>query len=101
MKQATSSYIKQKAVLAAIRVVKNIPDVIEDFLEIIDQLIYDKSQSVLMATVTLMVEILRVDATHTKAFRKYVPPLVRTLKNLLMSGYAPEYEVGGVKDPFL
>lgn len=36
MKTATSSYIKQKAVLAAIRTVKNIPDVIEDFLEIID-----------------------------------------------------------------
>jgi AP-1 complex subunit gamma-1 len=61
MKVATSSYIKQKAVLAAIRTVKNIPDVIEDFLDIIDQLIYDKSQSVLLATVTLMVEILRVD----------------------------------------
>jgi AP-1 complex subunit gamma-1 len=54
-----------------------------------------------MATVTLMVEILRVDDSFIKAFRKYVQPLVRTLKNLLMSGYAPEYEVGGVKDPFL
>jgi AP-1 complex subunit gamma-1 len=30
-----------------------------------------------------------------------VSTLVRTLKNLLMSGYAPEYEIGGVKDPFL
>jgi AP-1 complex subunit gamma-1 len=88
-------------VLAAIRTIKNIPDVIEDFLEIIDQLIYDKSQSVIMATVTLMVEILRVDDSFIKTFRKYVQPLVRTLKNLLMSGYAPEYEVGGVKDPFL
>ena len=54
-----------------------------------------------MATVTLMVEILRVDDSFIKAFRKYVQPLVRTLKNLLMIGYAPEYEVGGVKDPFL
>jgi AP-1 complex subunit gamma-1 len=48
-----------------------------------------------------MVEILRVDETYCKAFRKYVSTLVRTLKNLLMSGYAPEYEIGGVKDPFL
>jgi AP-1 complex subunit gamma-1 len=31
-----SPYIKQKAVLAAIRTIKNIPDTIEDFLEIID-----------------------------------------------------------------
>lgn len=35
MKQS-SPYIKQKAVLAAIRTLKNIPDTIEDFLEIID-----------------------------------------------------------------
>jgi len=48
-----------------------------------------------------MVEILRVDDSFIKAFRKYVAPLVRTLKNLLTSGYLPEYDVGGVKDPFL
>jgi AP-1 complex subunit gamma-1 len=54
-----------------------------------------------MATVNLMNEILRIDQTYVKAFRKYVSTLVRTLKNLLMSGYNPEYEVGGVKDPFL
>jgi len=33
--------------------------------------------------------------------RQFVNSLSKTLKNLLMSGYAPEYEVGGVKDPFL
>lgn len=54
-----------------------------------------------MATVTLMVEILRIDESNVKHFRKYVATLVRTLKNLLMSGYNPEYEIGGVKDPFL
>jgi AP-1 complex subunit gamma-1 len=54
-----------------------------------------------MATVTLMVEILRIDDSYVKHFRKYVATLVRTLKNLLMSGYNPEYEIGGVKDPFL
>ncbi len=55
----------------------------------------------ILATVTLIVEILKVDESQVKNFRKYVSTLVRTLKNLLMSGYAPEYEVGGVKDPFL
>ena len=83
MKTATP-YIKQKAILAAIRTVKNIPDTIEDFLDIIDQLIYDKSQTVILATVTLMCEILRVDETYVKQFRKYVSALVRILKNLLM-----------------
>jgi AP-1 complex subunit gamma-1 len=99
--KSQSSYIKQKAILAAIRTLKNIPDTIEDFLEIIDQLVYDKSHSVIMSTVTLMIEILRIDGSYVKHFRKYVSALVRSLKNLLMSGYNPEYEIGGVKDPFL
>ena len=54
-----------------------------------------------MANITLMIEILKIDESYTKQFRKYVSTIVRTMKNLLMSGYAPEYEVGGVKDPFL
>lgn len=29
------------------------------------------------------------------------PTLVRILKNLVISGYAPEYDVGGITDPFL
>ena len=36
-----------------------------------------------------------------KHFRKHLAGLIKTLKSLLMSGYAPEYEIGGVKDPFL
>ena len=54
-----------------------------------------------MATVTLCNEICRIDDSHLDWMRKFVPTLCRQLKNLLMSGYAPEYEIGGVKDPFL
>jgi AP-1 complex subunit gamma-1 len=48
-----------------------------------------------------MNEIVRIDESFAKLFKSYVSGLVRVLKNLLMSGYAPEYEIGGVKDPFL
>jgi len=51
--------------------------------------------------VTLMYEICRIDEAYCKTFRTYVTGLVKVLKSLLMSGYAPEYEIGGVKDPFL
>ncbi len=48
-----------------------------------------------------MNQILRVDESYVKPFRRYVTTLVRTLKNLLSNGYGPEYDIAGVKDPFL
>ena len=70
-------------------------------MEIIAELVKDSHQSVLMACVTLMNEICKVEPKTVKQFRRHVPALVKALKNLLLSGYAPEYEIGGVKDPFL
>lgn len=99
--KAPSSYIRQRAGLAAIRTLKNIPDVIEDFYDAITFQMNDKHQAVLMAVVTLCSEICKIDESHLPFLRKFVPSLSKTLKNLLMSGYAPEYEIGGVKDPFL
>ena len=55
-----------------------------------------------MATVTFMIEICRFDKKYAQKFKKYVSNLVRILKNLLMGGSSNlDYEVGGVKDPFL
>jgi AP-1 complex subunit gamma-1 len=54
-----------------------------------------------MATVTFMIEICRYDIKYAQKFKKYVSNLVRILKNLLMHNNQPEYEMGGVKDPFL
>ena len=34
-------------------------------------------------------------------FVQHVPTMVRVLKNLVISGYAPEYDVHGITDPFL
>lgn len=41
--KSSSPYIRQRACLAAVRIIKNIPDTIEDFLEIIAELIRDTS----------------------------------------------------------
>jgi AP-1 complex subunit gamma-1 len=32
---------------------------------------------------------------------QHVQTLVRILKNLVVTGYQPEYDVGGITDPFL
>ena len=97
----SSNAVKVKACLAALRVVKQSPEFIDDLLEPLDNLIYEKSQSVLMATVTFMIEICRYDKKYAVQFKKYVSNLVRILKNLLIHNSQPDYEMGGVKDPFL
>ena len=38
---------------------------------------------------------------QTLCWLKHVPTLVKTLKNLIMSGYSPEHDVSGISDPFL
>jgi AP-1 complex subunit gamma-1 len=98
---SNSPYIRQRACLATIRIIRSIPDCIEDFLEVIEACIKDSHQSVQMACITLCNEICKTEPSIVKKFKKHVGQLIKTLKSLLMSGYAPEYEIGGVKDPFL
>ena len=99
--RSTSSYIKKKAILAAVRIIKNIPDTIDDFMEVIDALINEHSHSITLATMTLIQEILNIEPERVKAFRKYTKVMIKILKNLIHSGYAPEYDIQGIKDPFL
>ena len=80
-----SNLVKTKACLAALRIIKQMPEAIDDFLESLDNLVYEKSQTVLMATVTFMIEICRYDRKYSIKFKKYVSNLVRILKNLLMN----------------
>lgn len=99
--RSTSSYIKKKAILAAIRIIRNIPDTIDDFMEVIDTLINEHSHSITLATMTLIEEIIKIEPERVKTFRKYTKILIKILKNLIHSGYAPEYDIAGIKDPFL
>jgi AP-1 complex subunit gamma-1 len=56
---------------------------------------------VLLTGVKLMYEMTQLEPTTVESLRKQVPTLVRVLKNLVLSGYAPEHDVNGITDPFL
>ena len=40
-------------------------------------------------------------APTVEAYRAHVPALAKILRSLLMAGFAPEHDVGGVTNPFL
>uniref|UniRef100_A0A4W3IY49 AP-1 complex subunit gamma n=1 Tax=Callorhinchus milii TaxID=7868 RepID=A0A4W3IY49_CALMI len=97
----SNSYIRKKAALAAVHVIRKVPELLEMFLPATKNLLNDKNHGVLHAAVVLVIEMCKHSPDTHAYFRKVVPQLVKSLKNLIMSGYSPEHDVSGISDPFL
>ena len=100
-------YIRRKAALCAMRICRKVPDLQEHFVEKAKLLISDRNHGVLLCGLTLVTSMCEADEAEggeegiVEMFRPLVPGLVRTLKGLASSGYAPEHDVNGITDPFL
>ena len=107
-------YLRKKANLAMARCLTKCPDMVEDFVDRVVTLLKDRNHGVLITVVQLMTQVLMIDLKNAeeegedpfdtecrRAFLRLVPMLVKMLRNLLGSGFSPEYEVGGISDPFL
>ncbi|CED84885.1 adaptor protein complex ap-1 gamma subunit [Phaffia rhodozyma] len=98
---SSNTYIRKKAALCALRIVRRVPDLIDHFISKARSLIQDRNHGVLLSGVTLVIEMCQSDEECKNEFRKAVPLLVKHLKSLTTVGYSPEHDVSGVTDPFL
>jgi AP-1 complex subunit gamma-1 len=124
-------YLRKKACLAMSRCLTKCPDMVEDFVDRVPSLLKDKSHGVMITVLQLMTRMLLTATTNTSIpttntinaeddanidayddessprhlvvtkFRHLVPTLVKLLRSLLSMGYSPDYDVGGISDPFL
>jgi AP-1 complex subunit gamma-1 len=100
-------YIRRKAALCAMRICRKVSDLQEHFLEKAAALLSDRNHGVLLCGLTLVTSLCEADEAEggeegiVEKFRPLTGGLVRTLKALASSGYAPEHDVTGVTDPFL
>jgi len=99
-------YIRRKAALCAMRICRKVPDLQEHFLEKTKILLSDRNHGVLLCGLTLVTSMCEAEEVEggedfAEPFRPLVGGLVRTLKGLASSGYAPEHDVTGITDPFL
>ncbi|KAK4138618.1 AP-1 complex subunit gamma-1-like protein [Trichocladium antarcticum] len=101
-------YIRRKAALCGMRICRKVPDLQEHFVEKAIQLLSDRNHGVMLCGLTFVTSLCEVDEEDEGAdegiiekFKQLVPLLVRTLKSLASSGYAPEHDVTGITDPFL
>ncbi|CAK4391188.1 unnamed protein product [Aphanomyces euteiches] len=100
--KSENNYLRKKAALACIRVFRQVPELVEDFVESIRDLLQSKNHAVLLTGVQLVIDLLLIDPeVHGGYFKGIVSVLVRELRNLLSNNYTPEYDVSGIVDPFL
>ncbi|ETW79068.1 hypothetical protein HETIRDRAFT_478419 [Heterobasidion irregulare TC 32-1] len=98
---SSNTYIRKKAALCALRVIKKVPDLTDHFITKAKNLLADRNHGVLLTAITLVVEMVQADPSCLDEFRNAVPLLVRHLKSLVTTGYSPEHDVSGITDPFL
>ncbi|KAF9244665.1 adaptin N terminal region-domain-containing protein [Melanogaster broomeanus] len=98
---SSNTYIRKKAALCALRVIKKVPDLTDHFISKSKNLLTDRNHGVLLAAITLVTEMCQIDENCLNEFRNAVPLLVRNLKALVTTGYSPEHDVSGITDPFL
>ena len=98
---STNSYIKKKAALALSKVVKSCPELIDTVQQNLNTIFEDKNHGVLLAGLALAEQVFKAEPKTVKKYKKYLSPLCKTLKNLISTSYAPEYDVNGITDPFL
>ena len=89
------------------RICRKVPDLQEHFIEKAKLLLSDRNHGVLLCGLTFVTSMCEDDEVEggeqgiVETFRPLTAGLVRTLKGLASSGYAPEHDVNGITDPFL
>ncbi|KAL1961278.1 hypothetical protein VTO42DRAFT_6 [Malbranchea cinnamomea] len=99
-------YIRRKAALCAMRICRKVPEFREYFIDKAKALLSDRNHGVLLCGLTFATELCEQDEAEggneiIDQFRPLTAGLVKTLKGLTASGYAPEHDVSGITDPFL
>ncbi|CAG8440588.1 11934_t:CDS:10 [Diversispora eburnea] len=80
-----------KAALCAMRIIRKVPELQENFLSRAKALLSDRNHGVLLTATTLIIEMCSINYETLQTFRK----------SLVSAGFSPEHDVTGVTDPFL
>jgi AP-1 complex subunit gamma-1 len=94
-------YIKKKAAIAAIKIVRKCQEFIESYLKPLSSYFEEKNNGVILAGLSLLSQMYKIDQNVITHFEKHCSYLIKYLKMLLSISYSPEYDVNGITDPFL
>lgn len=98
---STNPNLRKKAALCAMRIIRKVPDLEENFIDKAKSLLNDRNHGVLICGLALITDLCLHNPSLIQTFKSTIPILLKMLKGLSTSGYIPEYDVSGVADPFL
>ncbi|KAJ1511735.1 clathrin associated protein complex large subunit [Coelomomyces lativittatus] len=98
---SSNAYLRKKAALCAVRILRKVPHFIENFLPRCRTMLGERNHGAMLTGLTLTHAICQTSPTVLQEFRNMVPSLVKVLKQLITTGYSPEHDVSGITDPFL
>ena len=93
--------VKKKAACAAVVIIKNCPETIDSFVDKIPTLLEDRTHSVCLSGIYLILEMISQNPSIVEKIKKYHSMFVKYEKSLLSVSYSPEFDVNGITDPFL
>jgi len=97
----SNPFIKKKAALALSKIIRKCPELTETVAEKLNLIFEDKNHGVLLGGLSLAAQIFKNEPQYIDRYRKYLSNLMRMMKTLSSTNYAPEYDINGVTDPFL
>lgn len=97
----SNPFVSKKAALCSIRILRKCPELCDTFLDRVGTLLGSRNHAVLLTSLKLMREMCCVEQAMVEQLRRHTSTLIAALKNLVLSGYAPEHDVHGIVDPFL
>lgn len=98
---STNPFIKKKAALALSKIIRKCPELTDTVADKLKCIFEDKNHGVLLGGLSLATQIFKNEPQYIDKYRKYLTNLMRMMKTISSSNYAPEYEINGVTDPFL
>jgi len=97
----SNPFVSKKAALCSIRILRKCPELVDTFVDRVGTLLGSRNHAVLLTSLKLMREMCLVEPAMVDQLRRQTSTLIAALKNLVLSGYAPEHDVHGIVDPFL
>ena len=98
---SSNPYIKKKACLALIKIIKSSPELLETVAEHLKCIFEDSNHGVLLSGLSLVNEIFKSEKKYIKKYHKYSLNLIKMFNKLISIDYYSEYDINGNCDPFL